>query len=51
MVRAYSLDLKERIMHFHLQGETMRSVAETHVSLLMPRDFGLLALRGIFAGF
>lgn len=29
MVRAYSLDLKERIVHSYLQGETMRTVAET----------------------
>ena len=29
MVSAYSLDLKERIVHFYLQGETMRTVAET----------------------
>ena len=29
MVRAYSLDLIERIVHSYLKGETMRSVAET----------------------
>ena len=29
MVSTYSLDLKERIVHSYLQGETMRSVAET----------------------
>jgi transposase len=34
MVHAYSHDLKERILHFHLRGETMRSTAEAfNVSL------------------
>ena len=29
MVRTYSLDLKERVVHSYLQGDTMRTVADT----------------------